>query len=72
MSNVEQMTHAIMDEIADMEATAARFDLHEQPDAAEKLPGILERAKALAGELNDLCNCEHLGRVPEPEQGSES
>jgi hypothetical protein len=67
MSNLEQLTQAIMDEIGDMEATVSRFDLHEQPDAAEKLPGILERARALAEELNDLCNCEHLPlRPPAP------
>jgi hypothetical protein len=49
-----------MDEIGDMQATVEQFELHEQPDAAEKLPGILERAKALAEELNDSCDSEHL------------
>jgi hypothetical protein len=60
MSPLEQMAQAIMDELADAQATCEHFDLHEQDGAAEKLPGILERARALAAELNDLCDCEHL------------
>ena len=60
MSPLEQMTHAVMDEIGDMQATVEHFELHEHPGAAEKLPGILERARVLAEELNDLCNAEHL------------
>jgi hypothetical protein len=60
MSDLEQLTHAILDEIEDIKATTERFDLHEQDGAAEKLPDILERAKALAEGLNELCNCEHL------------
>lgn len=71
----EQMAHAVLDEVEDIKATTERFDLHEQPEAAQKLPGILERARALAAELNDLCNCEHLPRVvlpadAEPEGGA--
>jgi hypothetical protein len=54
------MSHAVLDELADMQATTERFDLHEQPGAAEKLPGILEHARVLAAALNDLCDCEHL------------
>jgi hypothetical protein len=65
MSPLEQLAHSVLDEIEDIKATTERFDLYEQPDAAEKLPGILERARALAGELNDLCGCTHLSvRVP--------
>ena len=60
MSPLEQIAHAILDEISDMHATTERFDLYEQAGAASKLPGILERAQALAAELNDLCDCEHL------------
>jgi hypothetical protein len=60
MNALERMTHAVLDEIDDLKSTTERFELHEQPGAAEKLPGILERARALAEELNELCGCEHL------------
>jgi hypothetical protein len=45
--SVDQLAHAILDELADMQATTERFDLQDQREAATKLPGILERAKAL-------------------------
>lgn len=59
MSPLEQLAHSVMDEIDDMLATVSRFALAEQSGAVEKLPGILAKAMALAGELNDLCNAEH-------------
>jgi hypothetical protein len=66
MSPLDLLAHAILDEIEDIKATTEQFDLQDQPESAEKLPGILERTKALAAELNDLCNCEPLPRRVAP------
>jgi len=59
IAELRKLEDALQDETGDAIRTIETFYLHEQPGAAEALPGLLARARDLARDLNELCGSEH-------------
>ena len=56
---LEALEKRIAEHIFDAVLTVEQFNIHEQPESAERLDEIAFLAAKLSSELNDLCGSEH-------------
>ena len=56
---LEALERRIAENIIDAVLTVEQFNIHEQPESAERLDEIAFLAAKLSNELNDLCRSEH-------------